>query len=416
MPIYIDNATGVKYAYSTLGQVNEIETADVISSPGVSGDIIILNTFTVNGKPYIVTTIGHNAFRNCIGLSSVVIPDSVTSIGDYAFGSCASLLSVVIPYSVTSIGYYAFGSCGRLSSIFIPDSVTFIGPSAFYYCASLVTFVIPDNITVIGANTFVCCSSLVTVTMPLNVTSIGANAFAYCCKLSSIVIPDTVVYIGPSAFSNCNKLLTVYIPASVTSIGHNAFNSCVRMSCVRFCGNTISICPGAFEEISIPSIAYIVPGVSNETTDLLRQYFTNIIVLQTPSVSYITPNEGATNIQTKVTFTGNYLTNITTALFGTNKATNIEVINDGLIELLAPTRIDNGTVDITLIDIYDKPYIISEGYTYKGTVNDHVTGRYVWLYISKGINWTQTKLASCIKYIWNTTPLLDRKKFVNSSS
>jgi hypothetical protein len=416
MPIYIDNTTGVKYAYSTLGQVTETETADVISSPGVSGDIIILNTFTVNGKPYTVTSIGPNAFRNCVGLVSVVIPDSVTSIGDYAFGSCASLLSIVLPDSVTSIGYYAFGSCGRLSSIFIPDSVTVIGASAFYYCASLVTIVIPDNITVIGSNTFVCCSSLLYVTMPLNVTSIGANAFAYCGRLSGVVIPDTVVYIGPSAFSNCSKLLTIYIPPNVTSIGHNAFNSCVRMSSVRFTNNTISICPGAFEEISIPSIAYVVPGFSTETTKILRQYFTNIIVLQTPSVSYITPNEGANNIQTKVSFTGNYLTNITTALFGNNKAINIEVINDGLIEVLAPTRIDTGIVDVTLIDIYDKPYTISEGYTYKRTINEHVSGRYVWLYLSKGIHWTKNKLAHCIKYIWNTTPLLDNTTFVNSSS
>ena len=412
MPIYTDNTTGVKYAYSTLGQLNEIETADVISSSGVSGDVIILDTFNINDKQYIVTSIGHNAFRNCVELVSVTIPIGITSIGDYAFGSCASLLSVVIPDSVTSIGYYAFGSCARLSSIVIPDSVTVIGPSAFYYCASLVTIIIPDNVTVIGANTFVCCSSLIYVTMSPNITSIGANAFAYCGKLSSIVIPDTVIYIAPSAFSNCSKLLSVFIPPNVTTIGHNAFNSCVRMSSVRFTNNAISIGPGAFDEISIPSIAYVVPGFNNEILLILRQYFTNIIVLQTPSVSYITPNEGANNSQTKVSFTGNYLNNITTVLFGTNKATNIEVINDEFFEVLAPTRIDNGIVDITLIDIYDKSYTIEEGYTYKQTINEKVFSSLMTSFI----DWTKTKIAFCIKYIWNTAPLLDNTTFVNSSS
>jgi hypothetical protein len=46
-----------------------------------------------------------------MSLASVVIPDSVTSIGSNAFQNCMSLASVVIPDSVTSIGGYAFYNC-----------------------------------------------------------------------------------------------------------------------------------------------------------------------------------------------------------------------------------------------------------------------------------------------------------------
>ena len=41
-----------------------------------------------------ITSIGEQAFRDCTGLTSVVIPNSVTSIGGVAFYGCKSLMSV----------------------------------------------------------------------------------------------------------------------------------------------------------------------------------------------------------------------------------------------------------------------------------------------------------------------------------
>ena len=58
------------------------------------GNIIIPESITYSGTTYSVTSIGDNAFRDCSGLTSVIIPNSVTSIGEYAFYNCTGLTNL----------------------------------------------------------------------------------------------------------------------------------------------------------------------------------------------------------------------------------------------------------------------------------------------------------------------------------
>ena len=78
-----------------------------------------------------VTSIGDGAFSNCIGLTSIVIPDSVTSIGEDSFRKCSKLTNIVIPDSVTSIGDGVFLDCSELKSAVISNSITSISADAF---------------------------------------------------------------------------------------------------------------------------------------------------------------------------------------------------------------------------------------------------------------------------------------------
>ena len=177
-----------------------------------------------------VTEIGEHAFYNCESLTSIVIPDSVTSIGDYAFQYCESLASVTIPNSVTEIGDYAFHACDALTEITIPDSVTSIGERTFSGCSKLTSINIPDSVTSIGKSAFYYCDSLTSITIPNSVTEIGERAFEYCSGLASVTIPEGVTEIGGAAFKDCRSLTSITIPDSVTKIGNRAFGGCTSLT------------------------------------------------------------------------------------------------------------------------------------------------------------------------------------------
>ncbi len=230
---------------------------------------------------YKVTSIGNSAFRYCMSLTSITIPEGVTSIGECAFYNCTSLISITIPEGVTSIAYNAFFYCESLTSITIPSSVTSIDIYAFYICPSLTSIkvdsnnkyydsrnncnaiietstntlvlgckntVIPSGVTSIGENAFAYCSSLTSITIPESVTSIGDYAFEYCTSLTSITIPDGVTSISGGMFSDCENLISITVPESVTSIKRFAFFNCSSLASISIFSKDCSFGSNSIEK------------------------------------------------------------------------------------------------------------------------------------------------------------------------
>ena len=224
-----------------------------------------------------VTSIGNYAFRECTGLTSIVIPSSITSIGGSAFYGCTGLTSVVIPNSVTSIGYDAFYVCSSLKTVINFSNLTFSkgswsnGCVAYYadkvinapngfidgdfvwgenesgmtlvgYLGNATELTLPANCEgetyVIGESAFSGCSGLASIVIPNSVTSIGNSAFYGCSGLTSIVIPNSVTSIGNSAFYGCSGLTSIVIGNGVTSIGSSAFYGCSSLKKAIWLTNT----------------------------------------------------------------------------------------------------------------------------------------------------------------------------------
>lgn len=207
---------------------------------------------------YTVVAIGPSAFQKCIGLTSVVVPDTVTEIGEAAFRNCTALASAKIPNTITSIKPYTFYNCAltdfefpdglveigdyafqqlKMTSLTLPESVSIVGTGAFQD-SSLRDVTLPDSLTYIPDLMFSGSHYLKTVDLPKTIITIGKAAFASCFGLHSMVLPEGLISIGESAFSQCgasrlwgdyypaSSFNTVTLPSTLQRIGEWAFSRC----------------------------------------------------------------------------------------------------------------------------------------------------------------------------------------------
>jgi hypothetical protein len=185
-----------------------------------SGDVTIPAEVNYEGTVYRVTAIGEFAFRDCSGLTSVIIPNGVTTIGEEAFYNCYQMTSITIPPSMTSIERRAFIYCNsnNMTSVHISDIAAWCNIS-FYDGYS--------NPLFFANHLFLNGEEIKDLTIPNSVTAISDNAFCRCIGLTSLIIPNSVTSIGNYAFYACSDLTSVTIPSSVTNIGRYAFSGCI---------------------------------------------------------------------------------------------------------------------------------------------------------------------------------------------
>ena len=208
---------------------------------------------------YTVVAIGPSAFQKCIGLTSVVVPDTVTEIGEAAFRNCTALATATIPNAITSIKPYTFYNCAltdfkfpdglveigdyafqqlKMTSLTLPDRVSIVGEGAFKE-SSLRDVTLPDSLTYIPDRMFCDSRYLKTVEFPKIVVTIGRAAFADCYKLNSMVLSEGLISIGENAFAFCGKhdysgydFNSIILPSTLQRIGAGAFYGCESLSSI----------------------------------------------------------------------------------------------------------------------------------------------------------------------------------------
>ena len=92
-----------------------------------------------------VTSIGTDAFYNCVNLTSVSFPNA-TSIGTSAFFNCRNLTSVSFP-NATSIGTDAFRGCERLSTLILGKRATLSSSNPFRGADNTIIYVQPEDLS-----------------------------------------------------------------------------------------------------------------------------------------------------------------------------------------------------------------------------------------------------------------------------
>ena len=247
-----------------------------------------------------MTAIGKRAFKNCIELTEIDLPDSVQSVGGLCFYN-AGITRLSIGSSLRDIGQYAFCYCHRLDSITaaegstafrviggalysadaselilypaagaasyaIPAGVTAIRAGAFSGAKNLTAVTIPATVTSIDPNAFDGCASLLSVTVPAGVTRIENETFFNCKALESVTLPAGITFIGEYAFFNCKVLESLTLPEGLTVIGNSAFRDCEALTCAAIPDSVTEIGEYAFESTGLTSVTLPagLAGISDE--------------------------------------------------------------------------------------------------------------------------------------------------------
>ncbi len=137
------------------------------------------------------------------------IPDGVKVIGKYAFRMCINITEIIIPDSVEKIEKGAFYYCKALKKLTIGNGCKLIGAGAFEACENLSEIILGDNIEKIQKKAFIKCGECKEIILPKNLKTIEAQAF-YGINNTKYVFSENIQAIADKAF--VGKNVSVYAP------------------------------------------------------------------------------------------------------------------------------------------------------------------------------------------------------------
>jgi hypothetical protein len=220
---YTDPLTGVVYIYEKGSGVAKVKEGvyhawdSRTRSASQEKEIVVLDSFKVDGCEYAVNEIGNYAFYYTDAVT-IKIPPTVKRIGDYVFQGNYNLRAASLPDSLKSLGVFAFSRCDQLTTISLPDQMTVIPRGTFHTCRSLCEITLPESLVEIGEMSFICCSNLHEIVIPKQVTTIGMGAFEECgiaTIISQIEEPGDIDInaFGDETYENA----TLYVPTGSKS-------------------------------------------------------------------------------------------------------------------------------------------------------------------------------------------------------
>jgi len=206
-----------------------------------NGELILGGVDSVIPDDGSVKSIADYAFAN-LSIKNIEIPGSVTSIGTDAFGNCILLESVTLNEGLIRINDAAFDNCG-LEELYIPATVSDIPgyivcgdkleriivsqENPYYHVAGNCLIETKSKKLINGLNNSV-------IPADGSVTSIGDGAFFDQRKLEQLIIPEGVVSVGRIAFYCCVGLKRVDFPESLNTLGSEVFICCPSLEKVVF--------------------------------------------------------------------------------------------------------------------------------------------------------------------------------------
>ncbi len=158
-------------------EVTGDHTVRVQPNAFITGDITIPETITYKGVTYTVTELADNAFNNCNGLTSVILPSTMTNVGNNVFSGCDNLQHVKSPVSIYQNETLIAAAAGA-TEFELPIEYSKIYRNAFKYTENLTKLILPRSLTHVGENAFAGCKTLTEIyAYSFSAPSTEGNAF-----------------------------------------------------------------------------------------------------------------------------------------------------------------------------------------------------------------------------------------------
>src|SRR5690554_3457766 len=203
------------YGCSSLKEINFSETTQLktINNCAFRDCISLVNVVL----PESLEKLGSSVFKNAKNLEYIEFPRNLEVIDEYSFEDCTSLKE--INFNETTklkiIKNGAFRNCISLVSVQLPESLENLGSSVFQNAEKLLEIEIPSKIETLHNHTFYNCISLKQVNFRLNskISEIGRMAFYGTNNLKEMILPKSIYYIEKDSFK-LNDNIIFYIPFS----------------------------------------------------------------------------------------------------------------------------------------------------------------------------------------------------------
>ena len=162
----------------------------------------------------------------CTGnISRLTLAYGITAVGDGAFQEGNLLTEITFQDTVKRIGNRSFAGCKWLREVKGAGGVEEIGDMAFSGCGSLRLVELSQRLRRLGVRAFENCTALEEIYLPEGLEEIPERAFYRCHSLKCVMVPSTLKKIGREAFAFCKHLESVRIPEGIC-VEERAFYSC----------------------------------------------------------------------------------------------------------------------------------------------------------------------------------------------